>query len=32
MPDLVGHDRRPSTMLVFLYPRRLAPGGRQLDM
>ena len=19
MPDLVGHDRRPSTMLVFLY-------------
>ena len=27
MPDLVGHDRRPSTMLVFLYLWRRTRGG-----
>ncbi len=27
MPDLVGHDRRPSAMLVFLYLWRRTRGG-----
>jgi DNA-binding GntR family transcriptional regulator len=28
MPDLVGHDRRPSAFLVYLYLWRQTSGGR----
>jgi DNA-binding GntR family transcriptional regulator len=28
MPDLVGHDRRPSSFLVYLYLWRQTNGGR----
>jgi DNA-binding GntR family transcriptional regulator len=28
MPDLVGHDRRPSAFLVYLYLWRRTTGGR----
>ena len=28
MPDLVGHDRRPSAFLVYLYLWRRTSGGR----
>ena len=32
MPDLVGHDRRPSAFLVYLYLWRRTRGGRDADV
>ena len=32
MPDLVGHDRRPSAFLVYLFLWRRTRGGRDEDV
>ena len=32
MPDLVGHDRRPSAFLVYLYLWRRTRGGRDAEV
>ena len=32
MPDLVGHDRRPSAFLVYLFLWRRTRGGRDADV
>jgi DNA-binding transcriptional ArsR family regulator len=32
MPDLVGHDRRPSAFLVYIYLWRRTRGGRDADV